>query len=148
MVRSFNYKDKIWKNLTLKVIKFQMTKNHLLYIVSVWCCQDDERRHIFADKNCILFVARFPSHMRKCLFSFPSLLHNQTCTPGEIRLNMIKPRLTGNLTNSFNRETPFTQTWLLLNFCYFRTAYCLPFVSQLNRCLFALKNGIFFTRPI
>lgn len=27
-----------------------------------------------------------------------------------IRLNMIKPRLTGNLTNSFNRETPFTQT--------------------------------------
>lgn len=77
-------------------------------------CQYDAvkmmREDIYSPIKAVSFVARFPSHMRKCLFSFPSLLHNQTCTPGEIRLNMIKPRLTGNLTNSFNRETPFTQT--------------------------------------
>lgn len=36
MVRSFNYKDKIWKNLTLKVIKFQMTK-----IIFFTSCQYD-----------------------------------------------------------------------------------------------------------
>lgn len=66
MVRSFNYKKSY-----LKSNKISNDKNHLLYIVSVWCCQDDERRHIFADKNCILFVARFRLTCANVCFLFP-----------------------------------------------------------------------------
>lgn len=63
-------KNKLEKSY-LKYNKISNDKNHLLYIVSVWCCRDDERRHIFADRNCILTVAWFPSHMRNVCFLFP-----------------------------------------------------------------------------
>lgn len=148
MVRSFNYKDKIWKNLTLKVIKFQMTK-----IIFFTSCQYNAvkmmREDIYSPIKTVSSL--WPDFRLTCAnvcFLFPpsfttKLVHREKSD--WIWLNHVWQET--SQIHSIAKPLSHRRDSFWIFVISELHIVCLLYRNSIA-CLFALKNGIFFTRPI